>query len=193
MKSIIIASNNQHKIEEISPLISDHFKLLSLKDIGFDEELEESASTLEGNALLKAEAIFTKFKADCFADDTGLEIEALDGRPGVYSARYSSTAHDSQANMKKVLTEMDGKINRNARFRTVICLIIEGKIHYFEGIVNGILTSLPRGNQGFGYDPIFQPMGFSNTFAEMDLFTKNQISHRAIAIQKLVKFLNNQR
>ncbi|MBK7212033.1 MAG: non-canonical purine NTP diphosphatase [Bacteroidales bacterium] len=193
MKSLVIASNNQHKIEEISPLISDHFKLLSLYDIGFDAELEETASTLEGNALMKAEAIFSKFKSDCFADDTGLEIEALDGRPGVYSARYSGTAHDSEANMKKVLTEMDGKTNRNARFRTVICLIIEGKFHYFEGIVNGILTSSPKGNQGFGYDPIFQPIGFSNTFAEMDLQTKNQISHRAIAVQKLVKFLNSQK
>lgn len=192
MKSLIIASNNKHKIEEISPLISKYFRVLSLEEIGFTAELEETAPTLEGNAFIKANTIFSTYNSDCFADDTGLEVDALGGRPGVYSARYAGPSHESEANMKKLLAEMDGMTNRNARFRTVICLILNGETYYFEGIVNGSIISSPRGNKGFGYDPIFQPTGFNNTFAEMDMVTKNQISHRAIATQKLVQFLNNQ-
>ncbi len=186
---LVFATNNQHKLKELQALLGSEFRLLSLSDIGCREEIPEEQPTLEGNASQKAFFIFEKYGYNCFADDTGLEIEALDGAPGVFSARYAGEDKNSEANMKKVLAEM-AKINaRNARFRTVISLIINGKETRFEGIVEGTILKEKRGNSGFGYDPIFQPNGFDKSFAEMDLAAKNEISHRGRAVRKLVAFL----
>jgi XTP/dITP diphosphohydrolase len=190
MDELIFATNNQHKITEVQSLIGDHFILKSLLQIGCSEDIPETAPTLEGNALLKAEFVYNAFGKNCFADDTGLEIEALDGRPGVFSARYASDGHDFEVNIDKVLLELTGKINRKARFRTVIALILDGTVHYFEGIVNGEIITERRGIKGFGYDPVFLPEGYTDTFAEMPLSEKNKISHRARATNKLVDFLN---
>lgn len=187
---LIIATNNAHKLQEIQPLISDHFDIKTLKEIGCNDDIPETADTLEGNALLKARYIFGKYGFDCFADDTGLEIEALNGRPGVFSARYATDGHDFEANIDKVLGELDGIDNRKARFRTVIALILDGKVSCFEGIVNGKIITTRRGSAGFGYDPVFVPEGFTQTFAEMPLAEKNKISHRARAVARLVEFLN---
>jgi len=187
---LIFATNNLHKLTEIQALISDNFILKSLQQIGCTEDIPETAPTLEGNALLKAEYIFNKYGKNCFADDTGLEIEALDGRPGVFSARYATDGHDFEANIDKVLEELAGVENRKARFRTVVVLILDGSVHYFEGIVNGEIITERKGIKGFGYDPIFLPDGYEQTFAEMPLSEKNKISHRARAVSKLVDFLN---
>jgi XTP/dITP diphosphohydrolase len=189
MDELIFATNNQHKITEVQSLVGDHFILKSLLQIGCSEDIPETAPTLEGNALLKAQYVYNTFGKNCFADDTGLEIEALDGRPGVFSARYASNGHDFEANIDKVLHELAGVQNRKARFRTVIALILDGKVHYFEGIVNGEIISERRGMKGFGYDPVFLPEGYTETFAEMPLSEKNKISHRARATNKLVDFL----
>jgi len=189
---LIFATNNLHKLTEIQALISDNFILKSLQQIGCTEDIPETAPTLEGNALLKAEYIFNKYGKNCFADDTGLEIEALDGRPGVFSARYATDGHDFEANIDKVLEELAGVENRKARFRTVVVLILDGSVHYFEGIVNGEIITERKGIKGFGYDPIFLPDGYEQTFAEMPLSEKNKISHRARAVSKLVDFLNSQ-
>ena len=189
---LIFATNNLHKLTEIQALISDNFILKSLQQIGCTENIPETAPTLEGNALLKAEYIFNKYGKNCFADDTGLEIEALDGRPGVFSARYATDGHDFEANIDKVLEELAGVENRKARFRTVVVLILDGSVHYFEGIVNGEIITERKGIKGFGYDPIFLPDGYEQTFAEMPLSEKNKISHRARAVSKLVDFLNSQ-
>jgi XTP/dITP diphosphohydrolase len=192
IQELIFATNNQHKLTEIQDLIGDQFILKSLNQIGCTEDIPETAPTLEGNALIKAKYIFAKYGKNCFADDTGLEIDSLDGRPGVYSARYASDAHDFEANIDKVLGELNGIKDRKARFRTVIALIINDSVHYFEGIVNGEIISKRKGIEGFGYDPVFLPNGYNHTFAEMPISEKNKISHRAVAVNKLVDFLKTQ-
>lgn len=189
MKKFVFATNNAHKLEEVSAILKDKVELLSMKDINCTVDIPETADTLEGNALIKARFIFENYHSNCFADDTGLEVEALDGAPGVYSARYAGDAHNSEANMKKLLHDLEGAENRKAQFRTVFALIIDGKEHLFEGIVKGEIIRHRRGNSGFGYDPIFVPEGYTQTFAEMGNGLKNKISHRALATNKLCKFL----
>ena len=190
MKKLVFATNNAHKLEEIRAILGDKVEILSLNDINCHADIPETADTLQGNAALKAQYIFENYGLDCFADDTGLEVEALNGAPGIYSARYADgEGHDSEANMKKLLSEMQDKENRKARFRTVICLIEDGKEHFFEGIVNGSIIRERKGGTGFGYDPIFMPDGYSETFAEMGNDEKNKISHRARAVQELCEYL----
>ena len=194
---IVFATNNQNKLMEVRKILGNAFDVQSLEDIGCHEDIPEKGQTLEDNALLKAQYVAKKYHVNCFADDTGLEVEALGGAPGVYSARYAAKTedgiagkgHDSEANMRKLLHELENNNNRKARFRTIIALIIDGKVTTFEGIVNGEITQQRRGGEGFGYDPIFQPEGYSQTFAEMSVGVKNQISHRARAVQKLAEFL----
>lgn len=188
-KKFVFATNNQHKIEEISEAIGGKIKILSLKDIQCFDEIPETGDTLERNAFLKANHVYNQFGLNSFADDTGLEVDALDGRPGVYSARYAGEHCSFDDNINKLLSEIGSQTNRGARFRTVICLIINGKTHYFEGSVEGEILRYRSGNGGFGYDPVFKPIGFSQTFAEMPLSEKNAISHRGIAVQKLLRFL----
>jgi XTP/dITP diphosphohydrolase len=192
MTEIIFATGNQGKLQEVQNLLSEEFKILGLKDIHFFEDIPETADTIKGNARLKAEFIYQKFNKDCFADDTGLEVEALNGMPGVYSARYAGEDNNAEANMDKLLDELKGLSNRAARFKTVIVLCYGGKFYEFEGIVNGTITHERRGGKGFGYDPIFIPDGYDKSFAEMSIEEKNQISHRAIAVKKLARFLNEQ-
>jgi len=192
MKTLVFATNNKHKLEEIANLTERRFHIVSLSEIGCHEDIPETESTLEGNALLKARYVFSKYRMDCFADDTGLEIAALDGRPGVYSARYGGKAHDFEANMDKVLIELKGNSNRKAQFRTIIALIINGEEFLFEGIVKGEILDEKHGVKGFGYDPIFKPDSCFCTFAEMPLEEKNLISHRARAVGKLADFLQKQ-
>src|ERR1035437_2720379 len=191
MMELVFATNNKHKLEELAHLAGEKFKLLSLHEINCFDDIAETADTLEGNAAIKARYIWEKFGKNCFADDTGLEVEALDGRPGVYSARYAGEDQNSAANLARLLVELEGKENRKARFRTVICLIIEGKEFFFEGIVNGHITIDHRGAEGFGYDPVFQPEGIAQTFAEMDMEAKSKISHRGIATERLISFLKS--
>ncbi len=186
---LIFATNNKHKLEEIKAAVGYNINILSLADVGCDEDIPETADTLEGNASIKSKYIFEKYSKNCFADDTGLEIDALNGNPGVYSARYAGPGHDHLKNMDKVLSELRGQENRKAQFRTVISLILDGNETFFEGIVNGTILTEKHGVKGFGYDPIFQPDGFENSFAEMDLDTKNKISHRGHAVRKLVEYL----
>lgn len=190
MKKFVFATNNIHKLEEVKAIIGEKIEIFSLKDIGCETDIPETADTLEGNALQKARFVYEKYHKDCFADDTGLEVEALGGAPGVYSARYAGEAHNSEANMRKLLQELEGVENRKARFRTVFALILNGKEHLFEGIVNGEIIKTRRGTSGFGYDPVFVPEGYAQTFAEMGDALKNQISHRALGVRKLCKFLN---
>ncbi len=233
MNKIVFATNNKHKLEEIRSILGDDFEVLSLSDIGCHEDIPETSDTLEGNAMQKAQYVFDKYGYDCFADDTGLEVDALGGEPGIYSARYAaldgddSISHDSEANMAKLLRKLEGIENRKARFRTVIALIThpqslpkggksdmisvnkgnqtslpsggieggynpsprEGQRVAFEGIVNGSIISERRGGEGFGYDPIFQPEGYDQTFAELGSEIKNHISHRARAVEKLAHYL----
>ena len=191
IQELIFATNNLHKLSEIQAIIGDDFVIKSLQQIGCTEDIPETAPTLEGNALLKAQYVYNTFGNNCFADDTGLEIEFLDGRPGVFSARYATDGHDFEANIDKVLEELSGVENRKARFRTVIALILGGSVHYFEGIVDGKIITERKGIKGFGYDPVFLPDGYDQTFAEMPLSEKNIISHRARAVSKLVEFLRN--
>jgi len=186
---IIFASNNLNKIREIKNVLGNSFTLLSLQDINMNKDIPEDEMTLEGNALHKARHIYKASGMSVFADDTGLEVEALNGRPGVHSARFAGENKDSDANIKKLLSLLENETNRNARFRTVIALISDGKEYLFEGIVTGTIIKERRGNQGFGYDPVFIPDGKSVTFAEMDLDEKNRISHRARAFEKLKLFL----
>ncbi len=187
---IVFATNNQNKLIEVRKILGNQFKVLSLEDIGCHDDIPEKGQTLEDNALIKAQYIYNKYNVDCFADDTGLEVDALGGAPGVYSARYAGgPGHDSNANMTKLLHELENNNNRRARFRTVIALIINGKTKTFDGIVNGEIITQRRGGEGFGYDPIFQPEGHNKTFAEMGADVKNQISHRARAVQKLAEYL----
>lgn len=186
---IVFATNNQHKLSEIRQILGDRVEVLSLQDIGCDVDIPETGKTLEENALQKAQYVFDHYHTDVFADDTGLEVEALNGAPGVYSARYAGEGHDSEANMSKLLKKLSNNDNRKARFRTVIALIQQGDVHKFEGIVNGQIIRERRGGEGFGYDPIFQPDGYDKTFAELGLDIKNTISHRARAVAKLRAFL----
>ncbi|MDR2057101.1 MAG: non-canonical purine NTP diphosphatase [Dysgonamonadaceae bacterium] len=188
-KQLVFATNNKHKMEEVGDILGDNFQLLSLKEINCTENIPETAYTLEGNALLKARYVFQKYGYDCFADDTGLEVFALNNAPGVYSARYAGKSKDPKANMQKVLKELANKSDYSARFRTVIALIIQGKEYMFEGTVQGKLIREERGIAGFGYDPIFVPEGYTQTFAEMGTEIKNIISHRAEAVNKLKQFL----
>ena len=188
-KKLVVATNNAHKLEEIAAILGDEMELLSLKDIKCFADIPETADTLEGNACQKAMYIYENYGMDCFADDTGLEVDALNGAPGVYSARYAGDDHDSEANMQKLLHELEGKKNRKAQFRTAICLIQEGKEYLFEGIVKGEIIQEKRGGAGFGYDPIFVPEGYEQTFAELGNDVKNTISHRARAVEKLCLFL----
>ena len=203
---IVFATNNQHKLSEIRDILGDGFEVLSLKDIGCDVDIPETGQTLDENALQKAQYVYDHYHIDCFADDTGLEVDALDGAPGVYSARYANMedptaeSHDAEANMSRLLRELGENNNRKARFRTVIALIQKKdvcpcgctsikEIHKFEGIVEGEIIRERRGGEGFGYDPIFQPDGYDQTFAELGMEIKNHISHRARAVAKLAEFL----
>jgi XTP/dITP diphosphohydrolase len=189
MNKLVFATNNNHKLEEVRAKLNDSFEIVSLKEIGCFDDIPETADTLEGNALLKAQYVFSKFDLDCFADDTGLEIAALDGAPGVYSARFAGEDCDAKKNMQKVLILMQGKQNREACFRTVIALIKNGTTTYFEGKICGKIAEIPTGNAGFGYDPIFIPEGYNESFAELSLEEKNNISHRALAVEKLADYL----
>ena len=186
---LVFATNNRHKLDEVRAIVGDRVEVLSLNDIGCYDDIPETADTLQGNALIKARYIHEKFGVDCFADDTGLEVEALDGAPGVYSARYAGEECDSEANMQKLLQNLTGKSNRNAQFRTVIALIIKGEEKLFNGIVKGTITEEKRGNSGFGYDPVFVPEGFSESFAQMSGDMKNSISHRYRATRELSNYL----
>lgn len=186
---LVFASNNKNKIQEIQQLLPSNIKILSLEDIGCQEEIPETADTIEGNAILKANYVTEKYGYNCFADDTGLEVEALNGAPGVYSARYAGEQRNADDNMNKLLDALSDKGNRKAQFKTVIALNLNGEQHLFTGIARGEITLEKTGNQGFGYDPIFQPEGYSKTFAELSLETKNEISHRGKATQQLINFL----
>ena len=203
MKKIVFATNNAHKLSEIRQILGERIEVLSLNDIGCHADIPETADTLKGNALQKAEYVASHYHSDCFADDTGLEVDALGGAPGVHSARYAGgEGHDSEANMRKLLAELGENNNRKARFRTVIALIeleddesTEFPLHFnntkfFEGIVEGQITRERHGDEGFGYDPIFQPDGYEQTFAELGMEIKNRISHRARAVEKLVRYLS---
>ena len=188
---LVFATNNQHKLDEIRKITNGLTEIVSLAEINCHDDIPETADTLEGNALQKARYIKEHFGSDCFADDTGLEVEVLHNAPGVFSARYAGPGHDSEANMNKLLQELQDKDNRKARFRTVIALILNGKEYLFEGIINGTIAREKRGGSGFGYDPLFVPDNYSQTFAEMGNDIKNQISHRAQAVKKLTTFLSN--
>ena len=188
---LVFATNNLHKLKEVQEMLSDSIEVLSLKDIGCFEDVEETESTLEGNAKLKADYITEKYGFDCFADDTGLEVEAIDGKPGVYSARYAGAHGNAEKNMEKLLNELQNKSNRKAKFRTIIALNLRNKQYLFEGICEGEILNEKTGVKGFGYDPIFKPSNASCSFAEMNSEEKNIISHRGIAIQELVQFLNS--
>jgi XTP/dITP diphosphohydrolase len=188
---LVFATNNLHKLKEVQEMLSNSIEVLSLKDIGCFEDIEETESTLEGNAKLKADYITKKYGFDCFADDTGLEVEALDGDPGVYSARYAGEHGNAEKNMEKLLIELKNKSNRKGKFKTIIALNLTNKQYLFEGICEGEILNEKTGVKGFGYDPIFKPSSASCSFAEMNSEEKNIISHRGIAIQKLVKFLNS--
>ncbi|MEG1545981.1 MAG: non-canonical purine NTP diphosphatase [Bacteroides sp.] len=189
MNKFVFATNNQHKLEEVSAILGNKIELLSLKDINCEVDIPETANSLEGNAYLKASYIYNNYHLNCFADDTGLEIEALNNEPGVFSARYAGENKSSEANMLKVLSNLKSKTNRKAQFRTIVSLIISGKEYRFEGIIKGEIIKEKHGNSGFGYDPIFMPDGYNKTFAELGEDIKNKISHRAIAINKLCEFL----
>ena len=188
---LVFATNNLHKLKEVQEMLSNSIEVLSLKDIACFEDIEETESTLEGNAKLKADYITKKYGFDCFADDTGLEVEALDGKPGVYSARYAGEHGNAEKNMEKLLVELQNKLSRKAKFRTIIALNITNKQYLFEGICDGEILNEKTGVKGFGYDPIFKPSNASCSFAEMNSEEKNIISHRGIAIQELVQFLNS--
>ncbi len=187
---LIFASHNEHKTTEIRQLLPPDIQLLSLNDLNYHDEIEESAATLEGNALLKATHVFTLFKLPCFADDSGLEVEALDNRPGVYSARYAGEPKNDERNIVKLLDDLKESTNRSARFRTVITLILPTTSLSFEGIIEGEITHEKKGSNGFGYDPVFQPIESSITFAQMSMEQKNTISHRALALEKMISFLS---
>lgn len=188
-KKLVFATNNLHKLKEVSAILKDNIEILSLNDINCYTDIPETSETLEGNALLKSQFIYNNYGLNCFADDTGLEVEALNGKPGVYSARYAGDNHNSEANMLKLLHDMKGIENRRAQFRTVISLIFDENTYHFEGLIKGRIIEEKRGLSGFGYDPIFIPEGYSETFAEMGDEIKNKISHRAQAVNKLCNFL----
>ena len=187
---LVFATNNKNKLSEIRDILGKEIEVLSLKDISCNVDIPETADTLEGNSMQKAEYIYNNYGMNVFADDTGLEVDALNGEPGVYSARYASgEGHDSEANIKKLLSKLNGVTNRKARFRTSVALILDGERYSFEGIVNGEILTEKSGTEGFGYDPIFKPDGYDKSFAELGIEIKNKISHRANAIKKLTEFL----
>ncbi len=186
---LIFATNNAHKLAEVEAVLGDKFRLLTPRDCGIDEEIPETQPTLEGNALQKARYLYERTGKDCFADDTGLEVAALNGAPGVHSARYATDGHDFAANNALLLKNLAGKTDRSARFRTVIALILGGEEHLFEGTVEGRIIERETGDEGFGYDPLFVPNGFGRTFAQMTTDEKNEISHRARAVRKLAEYL----
>ena len=188
---IIFATNNKHKLKEVQAVLGDGYRLVTPSELGITAEIPADRPTIEGNASQKSRYLYERTGDDCFADDTGLEVEALGGEPGVRSARYAGPGHDSERNMGLLLRNMKGATNRRARFRTVISLILDGEEHLFEGIVEGALLTAPRGTNGFGYDPIFVPDGYAETFAEMSDEAKNAISHRGRAVAKLAAFLKN--
>lgn len=192
MKNIVFATNNSHKLQEIRSIVGGRYNILSLSDIDCHDEIPETADTLEGNAILKARWVSEKYGYDCFADDTGLEVYILGNRPGVYSARYAGEPCDSEKNIDKLLSELDGLKDRRARFRTVIALISNNELKEFEGKIEGAIIKERRGNGGFGYDKVFVPEGYDRTFAEMESFEKNSISHRAKATQLLIDYLNKE-
>lgn len=192
MYKIVFATNNEHKLREIRAILDGKAQVLSLNDINCHADIPETADTLEGNALIKARYVYSNYGLDCFADDTGLEVDALGGSPGVHTARYATDGHDTQANMRKLLKEMAGKDNRKARFRTAIALILQGEEHLFSGQVDGYISTEPLGDDGFGYDPVFMPEETGKTFAQLGEDFKNKISHRARAVAKLMDFLNAQ-
>ena len=187
---LVFATNNRNKMKEVAALLPKKIQVLTLEEIGCTEDIPETAETIEGNALQKMEYVKQKYRVDCFADDTGLEVEALEGKPGVLSARYAGPAKDSEANIQKLLQKLKGKTSRKARFKTVIALHFRGQNYTFEGICNGSITEQKMGTDGFGYDAIFQPEGASKTFAEMELSEKSKLSHRGIAVRKLCEFLS---
>lgn len=193
-KEIVFATNNAHKLQEVRDIVGSDCRVLSLAEIGCHDDIPETADTIEGNALLKARWVKERYGYDCFADDTGLEVDALGGAPGVRSARYAAQEggadHDSQANMRLLLRQMEGKTDRRARFRTVMALILDGREHLYEGKVEGTITEGPRGNDGFGYDPVFLPQGESRTFAEMSAGEKNSLSHRRRALDAMLTGLS---
>lgn len=189
MKELIFATNNKHKLSEVRPMLEGKVLIHSLSEIGLEGDIPETADTLEGNALQKAQWVYERTGRDCFADDTGLEVDVLGGAPGVYSARYAGEGCSFDDNMDKLLTALDGVENRRARFRTVICLLENGQPHYFEGRVEGRILTEKHGTEGFGYDPIFQPDDSGVPFAEMDMESKNRISHRGRAMVKLIDYL----
>ncbi|HBG86351.1 MAG TPA: non-canonical purine NTP pyrophosphatase, RdgB/HAM1 family [Marinilabiliaceae bacterium] len=187
---ILFASHNTHKISELRQLLPAGVELVSLADFNYLDEIEETGKDLMENAFIKARTVYSLFKLNTIADDTGLEVEALGGAPGVMSARYAGEGKRSEDNIRKLLKELDGVTNRKARFRTVISLIYNGKEYAFEGVINGTITDSPSGKEGFGYDPIFKPDGYNLSFAEMDSATKNSISHRGLAVRQLTNFIN---
>ncbi|CAN1560614.1 COG0127 Xanthosine triphosphate pyrophosphatase [Flavobacteriaceae bacterium] len=187
---IVFATNNENKIKEIQSMLPESIEIISLESIGCHEEIPETADTIEENAIMKANYVTDKFGFDCFADDTGLEVDVLNGEPGVYSARYAGEQRSSEDNMNKLLLNLEGNANRNAQFKTVITLNLKGEQHLFTGIARGEITLEKNGNQGFGYDPIFRPENYQETFAQLTLETKNRISHRGKATQELISFLN---
>jgi XTP/dITP diphosphohydrolase len=189
---IVFASNNKNKIIEIQSMLPDSITILSLESIGCFEEIPETSDTIEGNAILKANYVTQKYGFDCFADDTGLEVESLEGEPGVYSARYAGEQRNADDNMNKLLLKLSHKANKNARFTTVIALNLKGKQYLFTGIATGEIINEKIGIEGFGYDPIFKPTGYNETFAQLSLGIKNEISHRGKATQKLIEFLQKQ-
>ena len=188
MNKLVFATNNLHKTQEVRELLKRDYEVLNLVDIGCDVDIPETGSTFEANALLKSSYVTEHYQLDCFADDSGLEVEALGNEPGIFSARYSGERGDV-VNMNYLLKKMEGVVNRNAHFKTVISLVKNGRNYFFEGVIEGVLLNEPKGNKGFGYDPIFQPHGYNVTFAEMEMGEKNKISHRAIAMKKLIEFL----
>lgn len=189
MRKIVFATNNAHKMEEVAAMLGNEYRLVTLRECGITEEIPENEPTIEGNALQKARYVHERTGADCFADDTGLEVDALGGAPGVHSARYATDGHDFEANMRLLLRNMEGKSDRRARFRTVIALILDGEEYVFEGVVEGRITEQPAGDHGFGYDPVFVPEGETETFAEMTPERKNAISHRGRAVRRFADFM----
>ena len=187
---IVFATNNINKIKEVQSLIPSHILLVSLESIGCHQEIPETQNTIEGNAILKAKYIYDKYKVNCFADDTGLEVDALNGLPGVMSKRFSGLDYSAEKNISKLLSMMKSTSNRKAKFKTVIALILNGELSVFTGICDGEIIFTKKGSKGFGYDPVFKPIGHKFTFAEMDLETKNTIGHRAKAVKKLIEFLS---
>lgn len=191
MRKLVFATNNAHKLEEVRAVLDNKIEIVSLNELGCYDDIPETADTLEGNALIKAEYVFNKFEMACIADDTGLEVEALNGEPGVYSARYGGEPQNAQKNMQKLLTNLKGIENRKARFRTVIVLKDAERELYFEGTIHGHISETPSGAAGFGYDPVFVPDGYNKSFAELGPELKNKISHRALAVEELIRFLKN--